>query len=240
MARPRPTDSASVGRRRVVVVVAVAVALGGGVLAATTLPGASAVEDDPSLVAPTTAAATTAPTAPSTTLAATTAAAPTTALATTAPAAPTTTVALPVPERVPPEPAGPVADVVIGRIEIPRLGLDVDLHQGVTLAMINRGPSHWPGTALPGRQGNAVIAGHRVTHSRPFRHIDQLEPGDEVVFTVDGQRFTYLVESSEVVAPDAMWITDQTPEYTATLFACHPVGSTKQRLVVHLEMVPPT
>ena len=43
-----------------------------------------------------------------------------------------------------------------------------------------QGPGHWPGTALPSQTGNVVVAGHRVTHSRPFRNIDQLGPGDQV------------------------------------------------------------
>ena len=40
----------------------------------------------------------------------------------------------------------------------------------------------------------------------------------------------------EVVTPDAIWIIDQTPERTATLFACTPPGSTSHRLVVHLAL----
>ena len=86
----------------------------------------------------------------------------------------------PPPEPPPPEPAPPppVAvdqrDTVIGRLEIPALGLDVALHQGIEMRVIDRGPSHWPGTALPGQPGNVVIAGHRVTNTRPFRYIDTL------------------------------------------------------------------
>ena len=34
-----------------------------------------------------------------------------------------------------------------------------------------------------------------------------------------------------------MWIIKQTPARTATLFACHPVGSTKERIVVFLELL---
>ena len=60
--------------------------------------------------------------------------------------------------------------------------------------------------------------------------------GDEVVFgTADG-RFTYRVDSTEVVLPDAVWIIDQTRAHTATLFACHPPHSTRERIVVHLTL----
>jgi sortase A len=33
-----------------------------------------------------------------------------------------------------------------------------------------------------------------------------------------------------------MWIVEQTPASTATLFACHPPGSTRERIVVHAEL----
>ncbi len=91
---------------------------------------------------------------------------------------------------------------------------------------------------MPGHQGNVVIAGHRVSHDKPFRNIDQLVPGDQVIMTTDEGRFVYQVTGTDIVYPDALWIIDQTTDYTATLFACHPAGSTRQRIVVHLVYVP--
>ena len=126
----------------------------------------------------------------------------------------------------------PEALVVIGTIEIPKLGVAAPLNQGISLRTINRGPSHWPGTALPGDLGNTVIAGHRTTYTRPFRHIDTLVEGDEIVFTVNGTRSVYHVTGHEVVTPDALWITDPAPDAIATLFACHPPGSARYRYVV--------
>ena len=145
-------------------------------------------------------------------------------------------VPLPTPVRPPDDAYAPEAAVVLGTIEIPRLGLSVPLNQGISLHSIDRGPSHWPGTALPGDPGNVVIAGHRATHTAPFRHIDQLQAGDAVVFNVGGERSTYRVTGHEVVTPDAMRIVEQTPEPTATLFACHPPGSARYRYVVTLAL----
>ena len=125
----------------------------------------------------------------------------------------------------------------IGVIEIPKIGLRHTLYHGISLRNIDMGPSHWPGSALPGETGNVVIAGHRVTHSRPFRNIHQLVVGDLVHFEVAGVRTTYAVTGSEVVPPTAMHIVDQTPTPTGTLFACHPPGSARQRYVVHLGLV---
>src|SRR2546421_12901582 len=126
--------------------------------------------------------------------------------------------------------------VRIGTIEIPKIAVVSPIYHGGTLRNIDLGPSHWPGTALPGEAGNAVFAGHRVTHTHPFLHIDQLVPGDVVIFTVRGQRSTYQVTGHDVVRPDETWIVNQTPAPTATLFACHPPHSATYRYVVHLAL----
>lgn len=123
------------------------------------------------------------------------------------------------------------------RIVIPRIGLDALTFEGIDDATINRGPSHWPGSAEPGELGNAVFAGHRVTHTHPFIDIDRLRVGDEVIFEWDGQRATYRVTRSFVVPPEAVWITNQTDDATFTLFACHPKFSERERYVVVGELV---
>jgi len=84
-----------------------------------------------------------------------------------------------------------------------------------------------------------VFAGHRVTHSRPFRNLDALEPGDEVVFDIGGTVSTYRVNGMKIVKPKDTWIVNQTPARTMTLFACHPPGSAAERIVVTGDFVPP-
>lgn len=127
--------------------------------------------------------------------------------------------------------------VEIGTIEIPKIGLVHRIMHGITMRNIDLGPSHWPGTAFPGEVGNSVFAGHRVTKTKPFRNIDQLVPGDRVFFTVQGVRWEYSVTGTEIVSPQAVWIANQTPTPTATIFACHPPGSAKQRIVVRMDLV---
>jgi sortase A len=145
----------------------------------------------------------------------------------------TTTIPLPKPIAPPAENASePVT--LLGHIAIPKIGLSVDMFEGVTLSTFDHGPGHWPGTALPGQVGNVVIGGHRVSHSRPFRYLDRLSPGDTVMFTINGATTTYVVTGTEIVPPTDVAIIDQTPAKTATLFACHPPGSTTERIVVHL------
>ena len=144
---------------------------------------------------------------------------------------------LPEPVAIPADSYAPEPVVELGTVEIPAIGLRHRIFQGVTLHNIDRGPSHWTGSALPGERGNTVFAGHRATHGQPFRRIDDLAPGDKVFFTVRGTRWTYRVTGHMVVDPSDSWIADQTQAYTGTLYACHPVGSMAQRYVVQLELV---
>jgi sortase A len=145
---------------------------------------------------------------------------------------------LPVPAPVPADPYERVPIVPIGEIAIPRIGLVHTMYEGVSLTVIDRGPGHWPGTAMPGGFGNVVIAGHRTTNSRPFRNIDQLEVGDEIILRTDAGTFVYRVSETRVVEEHEMWIVDQRPGYTVTLFACHPPGSAQYRYVVFGELAP--
>lgn len=204
--------------------IVVALLLATGLVAALTWPAASptpAAADTPLLTPlPVPASSTTAVVEPTTP-------APVARPATPAPAAP---VAVPKNEYAP----EPIQE--IGTIEIPKIGLRQPIFHGITMRNIDRGPSHWPGTALPGEVGNTVFAGHRVTKTRPFRNIDQLVVGDEVIFTVAGLRSVYAVTGSKVVLPSAMEIVNPTPEPTGTLFACHPPGSARYRYVVLLAL----
>jgi sortase A len=183
--------------------------------------------------ADTTAAITAAPTTSSTTSTSTTSTTSTTTSTTMPPT--TTTEALSVPAPAP-DPHAPEPVVEVGTIEIPSIGVTKTMFEGVSLTVLDHGPGHWPGTAMPGHRGNVVIAGHRTSHDRPFRNVDKLVAGDQVVLTTLEGRFVYQVVRTEVVAPDAIGIIDQTDGYTATMFACHPPGSTRQRIVVHLRL----
>ena len=213
---------------------------GAGALVVAACGGKSSVDDDPSLAdaaATTAAPPTTAPPTTASTLPPTTAPSATTAPVT---AAPPSAAPLPTPVASPTNPHAPEPEVRIGSIAIPKLGISAVLFEGVTLTTLNKGPGHWPGTALPSQTGNVVVAGHRVTHSRPFRNIDQLGPGDQVIFTIGSGQHTYTFASNEIVKPNAMYIVNQSADKTATLFACHPPGSARFRFVVHLTYVSST
>lgn len=212
-----------------------------GSSAAPTSPPTSAVPvvtsapDTSTTTAPSTTSTTTTSTTTTTTTTSTTT---TIAETTTTTVAPTTstTVELPQPVAAPADAYAAEPVVELGSIAIPRIGLERTMYEGIRLPTLDRGPGHWPGTARPGQAGNVVVAGHRTSHNADFRNLDQLGAGDEVIFTDEHGTSTYVVDSVEIVGPEATWIVEQTAEPTATLFACHPPGSVSQRIVVHLTL----
>lgn len=126
----------------------------------------------------------------------------------------------------------------VGTIVIPKLKVRQPILSGVTNAVFDRGVGYWPGTALPGQEGNMVLGGHRTAGARPFYDIQKLAVGDPILITRGGRTFTYLVNGSKIVKPTATWILDQTADSTLTLFSCHPRGSTRQRYVVTATLQP--
>ena len=127
----------------------------------------------------------------------------------------------------------------IGTIAIPKIGLVHPIFEGVWLTVIDHGPGHWPGSAMPGQRGNTVFAGHRVTHTHPFLDLDQLAPGDKVIFDMPDGTFTYAVTRSRSCSPTSSGSSIPTPTPTMTLFACHPKHSAAQRIVVKGKLVTP-
>jgi sortase A len=195
--------------------------------AETTTPTSTPTTTSPVVLAPT------ASSTPPTTLAPTTTVAPSPTIA------PTTTVADFLPQQPaapPPDPRGYEDQIQLGRISIPKLGLEAPLFEGIRLTTLDNGPGHWPGTAMPGEIGNVVVAAHRTSHGAAFRSIDQLVAGDLVQFNTATGIIDYAVTGTQIVTPDAIWIVNPTENATATLFACHPPGSVSHRIVVNLEL----
>jgi sortase A len=124
-------------------------------------------------------------------------------------------------------------------IDIPDLGVTKYVVAGVAASDLKKGPGHYPMTPQPGHLGNVAIAGHRTTYGEPFRDLDELETGDDIVVTdVAGRTFYYRVTESFVVQPEDSWVVATTDPSRAllTLTTCHPEFSAKQRLIVTAEL----
>jgi len=159
------------------------------------------------------------------------------------------------------EPGLPAATVVVRppaaspptRLVIPSLDLDIPvltvgvktIQEGGRSKVVwadvpNAGGFHQT-SAYPGNPGNTVINGHRDILGSVFRHLDQIEPGDEIVLYVGEESYAYYV-SEILIVPEAFASTEQRaenlrligywPEERLTLVTCTPVGLATHRLLV--------
>lgn len=78
------------------------------------------------------------------------------------------------------------------------------------------------GTAVPGMEGNLVIAGH-VTHTRgigPFNSLDRITLGDNVIVKDYDIEYTYYVTDIMEVGANEVWVTDESDDALLTLITC--------------------
>jgi sortase A len=127
----------------------------------------------------------------------------------------------------------------VGLLKIAKIGLDKVIVQGTSTNDLRQGPGHYPGTPLPGEQGNAAIAGHRTTYGAPFYNLDALAVGDPIVVTTVQGTFTYDVTGTVVVSPNDTSVVDNTTFPELTLTTCNPRFSASSRLVVHARLTTP-
>ena len=120
----------------------------------------------------------------------------------------------------------------IGHINIPKIDASYDVVQGTDESSLERGPGHYPGTALPGLGGTVAIAGHRTTYLAPFRHLDALKPGDRIMLRMPYAVFTYAVQYRKIVLPTALWVTNNMGYERLVLSACNPLYSAAQRIII--------
>jgi len=91
---------------------------------------------------------------------------------------------------------------------------------------------------MPGRTGNAVISGHRNTHTAPFKELDELGNGDKILLTSGGGGAVAFEVTKTTIVPEADYkdfVLRQPRDEKArqvTLFACHPEGNPDFRIVV--------
>lgn len=121
---------------------------------------------------------------------------------------------------------------VIGRLEVPRLGLSAVAREGVDSRTLRSAVGHVPETAFPGEPGNAAFAGHRDTF---FRKLKGVKAGDRVVVTTPDGAHEYVVQDTRVVRPTDTSVLAPTREPALTLVTCYPfdfIGSAPDRFIV--------
>ncbi|TAK70367.1 MAG: class E sortase [Actinomycetota bacterium] len=112
--------------------------------------------------------------------------------------------------------------------------------QGVGLEQLAEGVGHYPRSAMPGELGNFALAAHRATHGEPFRDIDRLRDGDQVIVETKDTWYVYVLDKDRIVQPTDVWVVDPVPGAAAgttptraliTLTTCNPRWASYERWI---------
>lgn len=112
---------------------------------------------------------------------------------------------------------------------------------------LRSGVVHYGSTALPGEKGNVAIFGHSSgvawelgNYKFIFTLLDKLRPGQQITLDYKGVRYVYVVTDTTVVAPSDMKVLHSNgTKSQLSLITCTPVGTSRNRLVVHADQIHP-
>lgn len=136
----------------------------------------------------------------------------------------------------------------IGRLQIPPIGLQAVVVEGIDTASLQKGPGHYTrsddeatrragdGSAFPGQGETVGVAGHRTTYLAPFRKLNELERGDEVKLEMPYATFVYEIEKTEIVEPSEIGVVRNVGYERLVMTACHPLYSAAQRIVTFAKL----
>jgi len=110
----------------------------------------------------------------------------------------------------------------IGRIKVPRLGVNMIFVNGTDHESLKKGPGRDLRTFMPGQGQLVYIAGHRTTYLAPFSHIDSLRAGDRVTLEVPYATFVYRIVRHRIVPSDDLSVLKSHRHEVVILQACHP------------------
>ncbi|MEU3934725.1 class E sortase [Streptomyces sp. NPDC029044] len=98
---------------------------------------------------------------------------------------------------------GPRAGEAFAVLRVPRFGAEFApvIVEGVSRQALEKGPGHFPESALPGETGNFAVAGHRTGWGQPFNRLPELRKGDTIDVEWKRATYTYRVTHSKVVEP---------------------------------------
>ncbi len=130
----------------------------------------------------------------------------------------------------------PLGTGMMGRIEIPKINVDLPIFQGTEEQQLQSGAGYWFGSSLPtgGESTHCVITAHTgLVKAKLFTDLDQLEEGDLFFLHVLDRDMAYEVDQVLITEPedmDALYIVDG--EDYVTLYTCYPYGVNTHRLLV--------
>jgi sortase A len=125
----------------------------------------------------------------------------------------------------------------IGRIIVPRLGLNMVLVNGTDEGSLERGPGRDLRSFMPGQSRLVYIAGHRTTFLAPFARIDAIRAGDPIRLEMPYATFVYHAVRHVIVTADDLAVLRSPRHELLALQACHPRFFATHRYIVYARLV---
>jgi sortase A len=126
---------------------------------------------------------------------------------------------------------------VIGRLRVPRMGINMLLVNGTDHDTLKKGPGRDGRTFMPGENRLVYIAGHRTTYLAPFSHIDRLRRGDRVTIEVPYGTFIYAVTRRRIVKSTDLSVLRSPRHEVVELQACHPRFFASHRYIAYAKLL---
>jgi sortase A len=126
---------------------------------------------------------------------------------------------------------------VIGRLRVPRMGINMLLVNGTDHDTLKKGPGRDGRTFMPGENRLVYIAGHRTTYLAPFSHIDRLRRGDRVTIEVPYGTFIYAVTRHRIVKSTDLSVLRSPRHELVELQACHPRFFASHRYIAYATLL---
>jgi sortase A len=121
----------------------------------------------------------------------------------------------------------------IGRIVVPRLGLNMVFVNGTDEGSLRKGPGRDLRSFMPGQGRLVYIAGHRTTFLAPFSHIERLKKGDPVRLEMPYATFVYRISGHRIVRADDLSVLRSPRHELVELQACHPRFFASHRYIAY-------
>ena len=113
----------------------------------------------------------------------------------------------------------------VARLRVPAHGIDLIVLDGVSGRTLAFGPGHYPGSAMPGGAGVAIVSGHRDTHFRFLRHV---KAGDEILVDTPGRpRARFRVRQTAVVDARTAVLASADDASGMVLVTCYPFDAVR-------------
>jgi sortase A len=125
----------------------------------------------------------------------------------------------------------------IGRLRVPRMGVNMILVNGTDHDTLKKGPGRDARTFMPGENRLVYIAGHRTTYLAPFSHIDAIRAGDRITIEVPYGTFIYAATRHRIVKSTDLSVLRSPRHELLELQACHPRFFASHRYIAYARLV---